>query len=136
MSEVYSSRTCELIDDDSLSAVDDEGASVGHDGEVAEEDFFSVFPDLSPFVGETNDGFDGSSPSHIFLPGFFFSDFGPLDGVADKFESKIPVKTFNGENFLQKFLKPLRFSFIRRDIILKEPVIRISLNAYHIGHFN
>ena len=136
MSEVYSCRTCELIDDDSFSAIDDEGASVGHDREVAEKNLPGVFPDLSSCVSETDDGFDGSGPSHIFLPGFFFRDFRFLDGIADKFESEVAIKAFDWENFLQEFLKPLRFSFIRRNIVLKEPVVRISLNAYHIGHFN
>ena len=103
---VHAGGTDELGDDDALGAVDDEGALIGHHGEVAHED--ELLLDLAGlFVGETDVGQKRSLIGHILLAAL-------LDGVRGVAELMLAegnlenmVLALDGAGFLERLTKAL-----------------------------
>ena len=103
---VHARGTNELGDNDSLGTVDDEGALIGHHGEVAHED--ELLLDLAGLlVGETDVGQKRSLIGHILLAAL-------LDGVRGVAELMLAegnlenmVLALDGAGFLERLTKAL-----------------------------
>ena len=103
---VHTRGTDELRDDDTLGTVDDEGALIGHHGEVAHED--ELLLDLAGLlVGETDVGQKRSLIGHILLAAL-------LDGVRGVAELMLAegnlenmVLALDGAGFLERLTKAL-----------------------------
>ena len=103
---VHARGTDELRDDDTLGTVDDEGALIGHHGEVAHED--ELLLNLAGLlVGETDVGQKRSLIGHILLAAL-------LDGVRGVAELMLAegnlenmVLALDGAGFLERLTKAL-----------------------------
>ncbi len=81
--EIEPRRTRQLRDDDSLAAIDDEGALVGHQGQVAQID---LGLDLLPiFAAEPHGGLDRSLERHVALPALLDGVLGVAQVKTDEF---------------------------------------------------
>ena len=103
---VHTRGADELRDDDTLGTVDDEGALIGHHGEVAHED--ELLLDLAGLlVGETNVGQKRGLIGHVLLAAL-------LDGVRGVAELMLAegnlenmVLALDGAGFLERLTKAL-----------------------------
>ena len=121
----------ELRDDDALGAVDDEGAVVGHDGHVAEEDVFLAH---RAALGEAE---RRVKRAHIRLAGHEGLEMGLLGGaeaVADEVERIPAVGRLHGEYLVEDRLEALVLALLRLDVGLQEVLIRLCLYVYEVWH--
>ena len=99
-------RTGQLVYNDTLRAVDDEGSSLRHRGKVAEINFFFLdFAGL--FVYQTNRRTQRSRPCKVPAASLIQTDRNRIDIISYEFQCKRAVITLDGENFIEKLLQPL-----------------------------
>ena len=133
--EVDPGGTRQLIDDDALRPVDDERAPIRHHGELAEEDILLLaLPRLR--VGQADRGANGTRPGQVLLPGLLLAALRRVDIIAHELQRELPIVALNGKNLLKKLLQALRPARIRFHVVLIEPLIRIPLHLYHVGHID
>ena len=133
--EVNTRGARQLIDDDALGSVDDEGSSLRHHGEIAEKNLLLL--DLLGFgVGKADRGPDGTRPGHIPLSRLFLEKIGAVDIITDKFQGKLAIIALDREDLMKQFLQTLHRTGFRSHVVLIEPSIGIPLHLDHIGHFD
>ena len=98
---VHTGRTDDLRDDDSLGTVNDKGTVVGHDREIAHEDFlFDYFSGV--FVVEPDGNPQGSGVVHIPLLALLFGELGLLvQTVIHQLNAQITRIVGDGRNIVQ-----------------------------------
>ena len=79
---------------------------------------------------------NGTRPGHVLLPGFLLAEGGGVDIIAHELQRELPIVALNGEDLLKKLLQALRPARIRFHVVLIEPLIRIPLHLYHVGHID
>ncbi len=131
----------QLADDDALGAVDDEGAVVGHQRDLAEVDLLLLHvPDglrarLLVLVPdhEPDDHLDGRGEGHPPLVALVHVVLGLLEVVAHELERARLVEVPDGEDRLEDSLEPGVVALLRRDLGLQELVVRPLLNGDQVG---
>ena len=126
---IYAGRTNQLGNDDPFRTVDDKGAALGHQREIAHEDFLLV--DLAGLLIE-KPGPDVKGCVIGYVPDLAFGHRifrGLVQPVIDKIQNEISGVVRDGGNIAEYFLQPL----------LQEPFVRIDLHldqVRHIQHFS
>ncbi len=120
---VHTGGPDDLGDDDALRAVDDEGAAVGHHGEVAHEDLLLLdFVRLG--VAQTDPDLDGLCVGGIPLLALLNGVLGLiLHGVIQERQLQLAGEVGNGAHILE-YLPQSR---------IQEPLVGILLDLQHIG---
>jgi len=121
---IHAGGTDELGNDDPLGAVDDEGAAVGHQGEIAHEDF-GLF-DFAGFLVEKagadpQRGGVGHVPFLALLNRVFRSFVQP---VIDKLQHQVARVIGDGRNVAKHLFEAL----------VQKPVVGILLDLDQVGH--
>ena len=120
----HAGGTHQLADDDPLGAVGDEGAGVGHQGEIAHEDLLLLHL-AGLLVDEPGGDIQRGGIGGVAFLAFLNGILGVIvQAVIDEFQHQVAGVVFNGgdvmENLVQAFLQ--------------EPVIRVFLDLDQIGH--
>ena len=121
---IHTGRADDLRDDDTLSAVDDEAAALGHQGEVAHVDLL-LLDLLRLLVAETNFDMDGLGIRgvprlallHVVLGGL-------VHGVVDEAQLQISGIVVDHAHVLKDLLQTH----------IEEPLIALLLDLQQVGH--
>ena len=104
--EVHARRTDELAHDDALRAVDDEGALIGHHGEIAHED--ELLLDLARLlVGETNLGEERRLVGHVLGAALVLRVGSIAELVMTEGDLQHVVLALDGARLLERFAETL-----------------------------
>ena len=118
-------RTNQLADDDTLCTIDDEGASVSHQGEIPHENFLLLdFTGLA--VDETDIDAQGRSPGHIAFLALIEVILRLSHRKAFEGEDKISREILNWRNVTEDLLQPL----------IQEPLVARPLDIQQVRHFH
>ena len=122
---VHAGAADDLGDDDTLRAVDDEGAAVGHHGEVAHEDLLLL--DLVGLgVAQTNPNLDGLGVGGVPLLALLDGVLGPvLHGVIQEGKLQLAGEVRNGAHIPEHLPQSL----------VQEPLVGVLLDLEHVGDF-
>ena len=122
--EVDAGRAHQLRNDDALRAVDDEGAMLGHQREIAHEDL--AFLDLMGVpVGQAHSDFQGRGIGGVALLALFHGVLGlVVERVVGKFEDQALGVVRDGGNVGQHFPKPF----------LEEVAVGVLLHLDQVGY--
>ena len=104
--EVDTRRTDELRDDDALGTVDDEGALLGHHGEIAHEDEL-LFDLARLFVGETHVGQKRRLIGHILLAALLDVVRGVAELMLAEADLENMVLALDGTGLLERLAETL-----------------------------
>ena len=122
VTEVDAGASDDLGDDDALRAVDDEGAAVGHEREIAHEDLL-LLDLVGLFVVQTHANLDGLGVRRVALLAFLHGILGRLvHGVVEEAQLEIAGVVGNGIDVAEHLAQPLA----------QEPLIGILLDLEHI----
>ena len=120
----HTGRTHELGNDNTLGAVGDEGAGIGHEGEITHEDFL-VLHFAGLLVDQTGSHVQGRGIGGVALLAFLNSIFGVLvQTVINEFQDQVAGIVLNGGNVVEYLVQAL----------FQEPVVRVFLDLDQIGH--
>ena len=121
---VHAGGTDDLGDDDALRAVDDEGAAVGHEGEISHEDFLLLdFAGL--LVAQPHLDLDGPGIGGVALLAFLHGILGlVVHGVVQEAQLQVAGVVGDGVCVAEDLVQAL----------LQEPIIGILLDLQQIGH--
>ena len=125
----------QLTDDNTLSAVDNKGAPVSHDGNVTHKD---PFRNLS--VRQFEQKVDKKRSIIDFTVFDAVNDIGlagraVTDLIRDELQFHLLVKALDREDLLKDLLEPLFFTLFRGHVALQEILVRINLKPDKIGNF-
>ena len=130
--EINAGAAGQLIDDDALGAVDDEGAARSHDGEVAEVDFLLAHF-LRAVVVQAHLGPDRTVPRAVTALRFLLRHGRLVDLVAQELKTETAVEIADRGNFVEKLLKAHGLAILRRCAFLEKTAVRLALNFHHVG---
>ena len=122
---VHARGADQLGDDDALGAVDDEGALIGHHGEVAHEDEL-LFDLAGLLVGKTNVGQKRRLIGHILLAALLHG----VGGVAELMLAKRDLKDVIGALDRARLLEGLAQALIHKTLE------GLLLNGNEVGQFH
>ena len=122
---IHARGTHQLRDNDTLRAVDNEGAAVGHEREIPHEHFRLL--DFAGFLIQQTRLYPqrsriGHVPLLALLDGIFWSVVQP---VIDELQHQIARIVGNRGHVVEDLAQPL----------VEEPVIRVLLHLDEVGHF-
>ena len=121
---VYAGGTCDLRNDNALRTVDNEGAVVGHEREIAHEDL-AVDNFACLLVEQTNGYAKGCGIVYVALLAFLNRILGGgVDGIANELDVKVARVVGDRRNVA----KHLHKSFV------KEPLVGFFLNLNEVRH--
>lgn len=125
-----------LRHDNTLSAVDDERALLGHVRDIAEEHF--LFDRLEILVilivaGEAQFCLEGYGESQAPVDALIDVVLGRIDGVINKLEDEVFARVGNGEVLCKYFEETLILSFLGRCFNLQEIFEGLKLEVEEIG---
>ena len=125
MTVVHAGAADDLRDDDALGAVDDEGAAVGHHGEIAHED--GLLLDLAGvLLQELHPHFDGLGIGGVALLALLHGVLRALvHGEVLEGQLQVAGVVGDGADVAEDLLEPF----------VQEPVVGILLDLEQIGHF-
>ena len=120
--EVDAGRAHELGDDDTLGAVDDEGAPLGHDREVPHEDFLLL--DLAGHLVDEG-GLDEQrlAVGDVAVTALLLGGLEVLELMLAEVELELLGEVLDRGDFLEDLLEAL----------VQEPVERLPLDAHEVG---
>ena len=120
--EVDARRTHQLGHHDALGAVDDEGAALGHHGEVAHEDLLLL--DLAGrLVDEHRLDEQGAAEGLVLVLALLLGELLILEDVLAEVELELLGEVLDRRDFLEDFLQTLS----------DQPVEGDSLDAHEVG---
>ena len=122
---VHAGGTDQLGYDYPLCSVYNEGALLGHQGEVAHE-YRLLLHFAGFFIDKANGDLEGCAIVYVPLLALFHRVLGmvKVDGVVYKFKNELFGIVRYGRNIVQNL----------SEILLNEPLIGILLNLYQVGH--
>ena len=122
---VHTGGTDDLGDDGTLSAVDDEAAALGHNGQVAHEDVLLL--DLVGLgIAQPHPDLDGAGIGGVPLLALLNGVLGGVvHGVVQEAQLQLTGEVGNGAYVPEHFPQAL----------VQEPLVGVLLDAEHIGHF-
>ena len=133
----------QLTDDDALGTVDDEGARLGHERDLAEVDLLllDVAHDPLPAVAGVVDhelcrDLDRRREGHAALTALLDVVLGLLEVVADEDELARPVEVLDGEDAAEHRLQTYFHALVRRDGSLEKLVVGGLLDIDEIRDFD
>ena len=122
---IHTGRADDLRNDDTLSAVNDEGAAVGHNGEITHKDIL-LFDFLGLGVAQPHTDLDGlcigSVPLLALLNGVLGLVF---HGVIQEAQLQLAREVGDYANILEDLAQAF----------IQEPLIGVLLDLQHVGHF-
>ena len=122
VAEVNAGASDDLGDNDTLCAVDDEGAAVGHEREIAHEDLL-LLDLVRLLVVQAHANLDGLGVRRVALLAFLHGILGRLvHGVVEEAQLEIAGVVGNGIDVAEHLAQPLA----------QEPLIGILLDLEHI----
>ena len=122
---INAGRTHDLRDNDALSAVDDEGAAVGHHGEIAHVDFL-LLQFARDLVVQPHKHLEGRGIVDVPLLAFLHAVLGRVaQGVIDKVDDKVAAVIGHRRDVLQHGLDVLRYEILEGFL----------LHFNQVGHF-
>ncbi len=122
--EIHAGRADDLGDDDALGAVDDEGAAVGHDGEVAHEDLL-LLDLLGLLVAQAHTDLQRLGVGSVAGLALLLVVLGLLvHGVVDEAQLQVSGIVGHGIHVLEDLAQTG----------LQEPLVRALLDLQQIGH--
>ena len=136
--EADAGRAVELADDDALGAVDDEGAAVGHERDLAQGDGLL----LGVLAVGGADAERGLQAGLVRLAGLEADDLrcrGRGQAVADELQLRMPIGRgggLGGEDVLERGLEPLVQTLVRTDVGLQEVGVGLRLYLNQVGNRN
>ena len=145
--EEHAGRTVKLRDDDALGAVDDEGAGVGHERNLAHVDLLLLdvlqppLDDLcAPASGlllvehQPQRHAQGRGIGLAAKPAFAHVERGLLQPIAHVFERGVSGVALDREDGLERGMKALVLPPVRRGSLLEKVAVGIDLNREQIRH--
>ena len=124
MAVEYAGRTDQLADDGALCAVDDKGAGVGHQGEVAHEDLL-VLHLAGLLVQQTGGDAQGCCIGHVALFALFDAVLGLfIETEVHEAQCQIAGVVLNGADVVEDLFQAL----------VQEPLIRVLLDLDEVRH--
>ena len=124
--EIYARRTDELGDDDSLCAVDNKGAAVGHDGELTHK-YLGLLYCTRLLVEQTHSDAHGGCIGSVALLALLHGVFSLLVN-AIVYKGQHPVAGVVGD-----------FRYVAEHLLesgVEKPFVRVLLNLDEIGHLH
>ncbi len=142
--EEHAGRTVHLRDDDPLGAVDDEGALVGHERDIAHVDVLLLDvldgPGAGFFFGFEHDqaqlDLQRRREGHVALDAFLNVVLGLFEFVRDVFEHRALVEILDREDGLEDRLDALVLAHARTDFALEELLVGGALNLDQVRHLH
>ena len=120
----YAGRTDQLADDGALCTVDDKGAGVGHQGEVAHEDLL-VLHLAGLLVQQTGGDAQGCCIGHVALFALFDAVLGLfIETEVHEAQCQIAGVVLNGADVVEDLFQAL----------VQEPLIRVLLDLDEVRH--
>ena len=124
MAVEYAGRTDQLADDGALCTVDDKGAGVGHQGEVAHEDLL-VLHLAGLLVQQTGGDAQGCCIGHVALFALFDAVLGLfIETEVHEAQCQIAGVVLNGADVVEDLFQAL----------VQEPLIRVLLDLDEVRH--
>jgi len=139
--EEHARRSMQLADDDALRAIDDEGAGIRHQRDLAEVDFLLLHVadrlDAGLFVDiphhEPDHDLDRCSERHAAGATLVDVVLGLLEVVRDKLERRGLRKILDREDALEHALQADVLALVDGNVDLEELVVAPLLNVDEIG---
>ncbi len=137
--EEYAGAPVELADDNPLGPVDDEGACVGHQRQLAEEDRLLHYPRDLLVIGRAAEDqpqlrVERSGIGQVLSQGLLDAISRRARLVADVLEGEFPVCALYRECVEKYLVKTLWEALIRWDFCLKKHLERLLLDLEKIRH--
>ena len=126
-------RAMELRDDDALSAVDDEGAALGHHGDFAHVNIF-ILDEV--FLAEAELHVKGHRVGDAFAETLELGILRITEGVGNVFEDETLVVRMDREYLAENGLQALGLALLLRNTFLEELEIGRDLNLNEIRRLN
>ena len=128
-------RTVQLTDDNPFRTVDDKGALIRHQRDIAHIDGFAGFGtvDFQTEIDIERSIVDFAVFDAIDDVGLGFA--GNTDLIRDEFQTHLFVETFDGEDFIEDFLESLILPFFRFYVALEEIAVGVDLKTDQIRNF-
>ena len=121
--------TVQLGNDDPLSAIDGEGATLGHQGQFAHVNALFLG---AGFVTQCEGHVERSAEGFPFALGFIGGQFGFTHFIMAEVQHGLLIVTVDGEDFLENGLQADHDPLGRRHILLEELLVGIDLHLDEI----
>ncbi len=138
----HTRRTMQLRDDHPLGAVDDEGAGVGHERNLAHVDLL-LLDVLDHFLRgraflvvdhQAHGGAQWRAVSHAAIAAFTLVERRLAEAIVDILESRIARIAGDRKNRLQRRMQTLVAALFGRHVLLQEFPVGIGLDSQQVGH--
>ena len=133
--EINAGAAGQLVDDDALGTVDDEGAARSHDGKIAEVDLLLAHF-LRTVVVQAHFGPDRTVPRAVAAFCLLLRHGRFVDLVAQKLKTKTAVEIADRGNLVEKLLKAYGLAIPRRCVFLEKTAVGLALDFHHVGKRN
>ncbi len=140
--EEHARRTMQLRDDDALGAVDDEGAGLGHERDLAHVDLLllDVLDRLlrGRAVLVVDDQAHGDAQrrtvGHAAVAALALVERRLAQAIVDVLQGGVARIAGNREHRLQRGVQTLFFTLLGSDVLLQELPVGIGLDGQQVGH--
>ena len=134
--EEHTGRAVQLAHDDTLGAVDDKRAVVGHVGDVAQEDLLNLGVKVHMLVVgavELQLGLEGHTVGQAALQTLLDGVAGRVDIIVQELQNEIVASVRDGEVLAEDFVESVVLAEFRWSIQLEEVLERLQLHLQEIG---